>query len=222
MSLAVENLLLGIDVGTTAVKAALVDVLGNLQAVDQAEYPLFHVRPAWVEQDPAAWWRATCEAVRKVLAQVPHGAERVLALAVSSQAPTLLPLDEAGQPLHRAMIWMDRRAEAEAVQLAEAVGAGEIHRITGNRPDAFFVAARLLWLRNHEPGILARTRWFVQINGYINYRLTGRSPWTPCTRCFCNCANTPAENGRAPSARHVAWSRGSSPKCSPATRCKGR
>lgn len=174
-----ENLLLGIDVGTTAVKAALFDISGNLQAVDQAEYPLFHVRPAWVEQDPADWWSATCEAVRRVLAKVPHGAERVLALAVSSQAPSLLPLDEAGRPLHRAMIWMDRRAEAEAAQLAEAVGAGEIHRVTGNRPDAFFVAARLLWLRNHEPEILARTRWFIQVNGYINYRLTGTFAMDP-------------------------------------------
>jgi xylulokinase len=77
------------------------------------------------------------------------------------------------------MIWMDRRAEAEAVRLTELLGAAEIHRITGNRPDAFYVAARLLWLRNHEPEILKRTWKFAQVNGYLNYRLTGRLTMDP-------------------------------------------
>ncbi len=127
-----------------------------------------------MEQDPEDWWQATRKAVRETLAKVPHAAERVLGLAVSSQAPTLLPLDRDGRPLRPAIIWMDRRAEAEAVRLAEMLGAEEIHRTTGNRPDAFYGAARLLWLHNHEPEVLKRTWQFAQVNGYINYRLTGR------------------------------------------------
>ena len=174
-----EPLLLGVDAGTSSVKAVLLDLRGNLCAVCQAEYPLHHIRPAWVEQDPEDWWQATCKAIREALAKVPHGPERVLGLAVSSQAPTLLPLDRSGRPLRPAMIWMDRRAEAEAVRLTELVGAEEIHRITGNRPDAFYVAARLLWLRNHEPEVLKRTWQFAQVNGYINYRLTGRLTMDP-------------------------------------------
>ena len=105
-----ETLLLGIDVGTSSVKAALVDPRGNLHAVGQAEYPLHHLRPAWVEQDPDDWWHGTCQAVHEALAKVPHGAERVLGLAVSCQAPTMLALDRSGRPLRPAMIWMDRRA----------------------------------------------------------------------------------------------------------------
>jgi xylulokinase len=170
----VEPLLLGIDAGTSSVKAVLLDLGGNLCAVGQAEYPLHHIRPGWVEQDPEDWWQATCKAVGETLAKVPHGAERVLGLAVSSQAPTLLPLDHSGRPLRAAMIWMDRRAEAEAARLAELVGADEIHRITGNRPDSFYLAARLLWLRNHESEVLKQTWKFAQVNGYLNYRLTGR------------------------------------------------
>ena len=169
-----EPLLLGIDAGTSSVKAVLLDLGGNLCAVGQAEYPLHHIRPAWVEQDPEDWWQATCKAVGETLAKVPHGAERVLGMAVSSQAPTLLPLDHSGRPLRPAMIWMDRRAESEAARLAELVGAEEIHRITGNRPDSFYLAARLLWLRNHEPEVLKKTWQFAQVNGYLNYRLTGR------------------------------------------------
>jgi xylulokinase len=77
------------------------------------------------------------------------------------------------------MIWMDRRAEAEAARLRKLVGAEEIYRITGNRPDAFYVAARLLWLRNHEPEVMRRTWQFAQVNGYLNYRLTGRLTLDP-------------------------------------------
>jgi len=77
------------------------------------------------------------------------------------------------------MIWMDRRAEAESARLTELLGAEEIHRITGNRPDEFYVAARLLWLHDHEPEVLRQTAKFVQVNGYINYRLTGRIGMDP-------------------------------------------
>ncbi|MGA3179850.1 MAG: FGGY-family carbohydrate kinase [Verrucomicrobiota bacterium] len=174
-----EPLLLGIDVGTSSVKAALLDPRGSLHALGQAEYPLHHLRPAWVEQDPDDWWSGACTAINQALAKVPHGAQRVLGLAVSCQAPALLPLDHSGRPLRPAMIWMDRRAEAETLQLARLIGADQIHQVTGNRPDALYVAARLLWLRNHEPEILSRTWQFVQVNGYINYRLTGQLTLDP-------------------------------------------
>jgi xylulokinase len=94
-------------------------------------------------------------------------------MAVSAQAPTLLPLDESGKPLRRALIWMDRRADEEVERLNQQFGAERIYEITGNRTDSFYIAAKLLWMCNHEPELLARTRQFVQINGYIAYRLTG-------------------------------------------------
>ena len=173
------DLLLGIDVGTTGAKAVLVTHEGRLCAAGQAEYGLHHVRPGWVEQDPEHWWRAVCGAARQVLAAVPHAAERVSGLAVSSQAPTLLPLNRTGAPLRPAMIWMDRRAEAETKKLDEILGEGTVYGITGNRPDAFYVAPKLLWLKTHEPRILAETWKFVQVNGYINYRLTGNLSLDP-------------------------------------------
>lgn len=168
-----ESLLLGIDVGTSSVKAVLIDLQGTIQATGQAEYPLHHIRPAWVEQDPEDWWKGTCKAIKEALAKVSNGAERVLGLAVSCQAPSLLALDRSGKPLRPAMIWMDRRAEAETKQLTELFGADQIHKITGNRPDSFYLAPRLLWLKNHEPEVLKQTWKFVQVNGYINYKLTG-------------------------------------------------
>lgn len=174
-----ESLLLGIDVGTSSVKAVLIDENGKLHATGQAEYPLHHIRPAWVEQDPEDWWSGTCKAIKEALSSIQNGADRILGMAVSCQAPSLLALDGSGKPLRPAMIWMDRRAEAETVQLTKLLGADQIHRITGNRPDAFYLAARMLWLKNHEPEILKQTWKFVQVNSYINYRLTGKLTLDP-------------------------------------------
>lgn len=168
-----DDLLLGIDVGTTATKAALFTPDGTLRAVSEYEYPLRHVGPSRVEQHPDDWWTAVCSAVRDSLSQVTHGAERVAALTVSSQGPTLLALDAAGEPLRPCLIWMDRRAEAEARELEAEFGAETIFNITGNRPDTLYTAAKLRWLRHHEPDVLRRTHQFMQVCGYVVYRLTG-------------------------------------------------
>ncbi len=168
-----QPLLLGIDIGTTAAKAALFTPDGRLQAVGSAEYPLYHIRAGWVEQRPDEWWNATCTAIRQALAQVEQGAERIAGICVSAQAPTLIALDADGQPLRPALIWMDRRAEAEVTELENLLGGDAIYRVTGNRPDAFYVGAKHRWYMKNEPHLLARTRTFLQITGYINYRLTG-------------------------------------------------
>lgn len=168
-----DQLLLGIDVGTTGAKAALFTPTGQLQATGQAEYGLYHPRPGWAEQNPDEWWQAVCGAVRQVLSKVPQASSRILGVAVSAQAPTLLPLDRAGQPVRPALIWMDRRAEAEAITLKETIGEATFTRITGNRADPFYVAPKLLWYRTHEPQRFAQTHQFVQANGYINYKLSG-------------------------------------------------
>jgi xylulokinase len=168
-----DELLLGIDVGTTGAKAALVSPDGRLRALGRSEYGLHHLRPGWVEQDPEDWWQAVCLATRQALGAIPNARERVLGVAVSSQAPALLPLSRTGAPLRPAMIWMDRRAEAEVKQLDDILGEGTIYRVTGNRPDAFYVGPKLLWFKKHEPQLLQQTFQFVQVNGYINYRLTG-------------------------------------------------
>jgi xylulokinase len=72
-----DQLLLGIDVGTTAAKAALFGVDGRLQGVGQAEYPVHHLRPGWVEQNPEAWWQAVCTAIQQALERVPDASKRV-------------------------------------------------------------------------------------------------------------------------------------------------
>ncbi len=169
-----EPLLLGIDVGTTAVKAALFEVDGRVVSVGNTEYPTKYIRPGWVEQNPEDWWQATCASIQTALKEQPNAAKRVAGVAVSAQAPTMLPVDPNGTPLHMPLIWMDRRAEPQAQQLGELVGFERVYDITGNRPDPYYVASEIRWLQQNHPELLRRTHQFLQITGYINFRLSGQ------------------------------------------------
>jgi xylulokinase len=166
-----DDAVLGVDVGTTAVKAAVVAADGRVHGTASVEYPTSYPRAGWVEQDPDDWWRAACGAIRGAL----EGADRtdVAAVCVSAQAPTMLPLGDRGEPLRPALIWMDRRAEAECAVLRERLGEELVRRTTGNRIDPYFVAPKLLWFRTHEPELFARTGTFVQATGFLVQRLTG-------------------------------------------------
>ena len=168
-----DTLLLGVDIGTTAVKAVLISMDGSRLATASQDYPTHHIAPGWVEQDPEDWWRAVISVIRQVANAVPAAAEAVAAIAVSAQAPTLLPVDAQGRPLRNALIWMDRRAGAEAHYLEQTLGFSTITGLTGNRPDPFYVAPKLLWLSRHEPRVFSQTHLFLQITGFINHRLSG-------------------------------------------------
>ena len=171
-----SDLLLGVDVGTTGTKAALFNPEGELIALGEAEYSCKYLPGNRVEQNPEDWWGATCTAIKTALAKIKQDADRIRALGVSSQAPTLLAVDEIGQPLRPALIWMDRRAGMEADEIAQQFGFSEIVNHTGNRPDPYFVAAKLRWLSKHEPEIVKKAHRFLQVTGFINHRLTGE--WT--------------------------------------------
>lgn len=166
-----EDAVLGVDVGTAAVKAAVVAADGRLLGSGSVEYPTTYPRPGLVEQDPEDWWRAGCGAIRRALEET--GRREVAAVCVSAQAPTMLPADASGRPLRPALIWMDRRAEAECARLREALGEEFVRRTTGNRIDPYFVAPKLLWFRLHEPEHLSRARVYLQATGYLVHRLTG-------------------------------------------------
>lgn len=172
---AAKGLLLGIDIGTTATKAALFTTSGKLVGTGRSGYLTSYSKPGYAEQNPEDWWRAVCESIK--IARNGNEKQKILGVSVSSQAPTLIPIDSSGQVLRPAMIWMDRRAESQARQLKKF--APDVLTITGNRSDPFYVASKIMWLKENEPEIFAATKMFLQINGYINYRLTGEFGMDP-------------------------------------------
>lgn len=164
---------LGVDVGTTTVKAVLVDETGCTAYSAKSEYETNFPHPGWVEQDPEEWWKGTCNATRQVLQMAGCGGECVRAVAVSAQAPTMIAVNTEGKAVHPAMIWMDRRCEDICQMLRKEFGEEKMLRITGNGIDPFYVLPKILWFKTHRPDLFERTHLFLQVNGYINYRLTG-------------------------------------------------
>lgn len=162
---------LGIDVGTSGVTSALVDLEAQVLGVTSVEYETNFLHPGWAEQNPDDWWSAVITTIRQLGED--QDLRAVAALSVSSQAPTLLALDKNFKPVRPALIWMDRRATPQAEVLGALHPGLTYVAARGNRPDAFFVAPKIAWMRDVEPDKFSRVAMFAQINGYINFLLTG-------------------------------------------------
>ena len=167
---------LGIDAGTTALKAALFDQNGRLLAIDSQEYQLITPSPSIVELDASSYWDACCTAVSNVIAASRIDASDIASLAISSQGETLIPIDADGNPLRRAIVWLDNRAVKEAEEIAAAFDLDTIYRKTGQPEVApTWPACKILWLKRNEPEVYARTDKFMLVEEYLLYRLTGQA-----------------------------------------------
>jgi xylulokinase len=166
--------LLGIDIGTSSVKAALFDVRSaRIAAVAGHEYPIHKPAPDRAEQDPDDWWRATVIVVRRILAEVEN--PEVLGISFSGQMHGTVLVDRAGKPLHPAIIWADQRTAETPQQLIDAVGAERYVSIAGTLPAAGFMGATLVWLAAHEPVLLERAYKVVLPKDYVRLRMTGET-----------------------------------------------
>jgi xylulokinase len=159
---------MGIDIGTSAVKAAVVDESGTV--VDQASAPLniSRPRPLWSEQDPADWWSATNIAVSGLRLPL---REAIRAIGLSGQMHGATLLDNKARALRPAILWNDGRSAQQCVELETALPA--MTQITGNRAMPGFTAPKLLWVRLHEPDIFAETAMVLLPKDYVRLRMTG-------------------------------------------------
>jgi sugar (pentulose or hexulose) kinase len=168
------DLLLGIDAGTTSVKAGLFSPDGRCLALARQEYQLSTPQASWAELDPEIYWQACVATVKKVLQEANVNAEKVSALSVSSQGETMIALDSNGKPLHPAIVWLDNRAVREAEELAEKFSK-EAYRMTGI-PEIIptWTACKILWQKQNQPDAFRRVGKFLLVQDYLIYRLTGR------------------------------------------------
>jgi xylulokinase len=158
----------GLDVGTTGVKALAISADGAVLARAEEEYPLSTPRPGWSEQDPEDWWQASVRALDRL---APHG---TAAIGLSGQMHGLVALDEDERVLRPAILWNDQRTGAECTEIEERVGLERLVRLTANRAFTGFTAPKLLWVRNHEPDSYERIAHVLLPKDYVRLRLTGR------------------------------------------------
>jgi xylulokinase len=160
-----EPILVGVDVGTTAVKAIAITPDGSVVARAEEGYPLSTPQPGWSEQDPEDWWQAT----QRALARLPAAA----AVGLSGQMHGLVALDSGNRVLRPAILWNDQRTARECAEIEARVGLQRLISLTGNRALTGFTAPKLLWLRNNERDIYERISHVLLPKDYVRLRLTG-------------------------------------------------
>jgi xylulokinase len=158
--------LVGLDVGTTGVKALALSPEGDVLARAEESYELSTPHPGWAEQDPEDWWRAAERALAAL------GGEPA-AIGLSGQMHGLVVLDDRDRVLRPAILWNDQRTEAECAEIEERVGLARLIQLTGNRALTGFTAPKLLWLRRHEPTTYAQVAHVLLPKDYVRLRLTG-------------------------------------------------
>ena len=158
------EVLIGLDVGTTGVKAVAISPAGRMLGSVTEEYALSTPQPGWAEQDPEDWWRAA----QKCLERLPEGH-----VGFSGQMHGLVVLDAEERVLRPAILWNDQRTAAECAEIEAKVGLERLIELTGNRALTGFTAPKLLWLRRHEPDVYARIRHVLLPKDYVRLRLSG-------------------------------------------------
>ena len=165
--------LLGIDVGTSSLKAALFARDGSLVAERDVPYAVDYPRPGWAEQSPERWWEAAVTAVSGLLQDGGVLPSEIAAVGVDGQSWACVAVDRAGEALCPSPIWTDTRARRECREMAEAVGEEELFACCGNPIQPGYTGPKALWLKRNCPEVWRRTDKILQSNGYIVYRLTG-------------------------------------------------
>ena len=171
-----DQLLLGIDIGTSSSKGVLVTLDGRIVAEQTVAHSFAMPQPGWAEQDAeAVWWSDFCIISRALIQQAGIDPAQIAGLACSAIAPTMLPLDKDYRPLRPAILYgIDTRASQEFAELNAALGEAAIFARAGQSLSAQSVGPKALWYRKNEPALFARTRKIVTATSYLVFRLTGR------------------------------------------------
>ena len=170
-----EPFVLAFDLGTGGVKAVLVSTAGRVLKTATENYPLYTPGPDMAEQDAEDYWQGLLAATRAVFASGEYDPAGCVGLAIGAMWRGIIPVDGAGKPLCRGMIWLDARAGAEAEELNARFGAALFSSI------AYW--PKLLWLKKHHPDVIEKADMILEANAFLKLRLTGRAT-SDVSNCF--------------------------------------
>ncbi len=166
-----KDLVIGVDSSTTACKAIAWDRHGKAVAEGRANFELISPEPNWYEQRAEDWWDALCQSLRRITALV--SAERIAAICFTHQRESFVPVDENGQPIRNAILWLDNRAGRQVADLDKRIGNDAIQDLTGKGPCTTQSLPKLIWLHEYEPDVVRRTFKFMDVHAFLVHRLTG-------------------------------------------------
>jgi xylulokinase len=161
------------DVGTTGDKATLFDEDGALVCSAFVPYETLSPSAGWAEQRPQDWWKAFCEATRKLLRDSRVAPAEIAGVTFSGQMMAAVAVDAHGDPIRNAIIWADQRAVRQVERVAQRVDPRDVYALTGHRLSSSYTAAKILWLKDNEPESYASAHVFLQAKDFLVARLTG-------------------------------------------------
>lgn len=172
--MAYHSCFLGIDIGTSAAKAVVVDRQGRLLGWAGREYPIHTPRPGWAEQNPQDWLDAAAACAVEAVREAGIEPGRVAGVGLGGQMHSLVCLDGRGAPLRPAIIWADQRSAEQVQRLTAELGSANLARWTGNPLATGFMLASWAWLRENEPHTARQARWLLLPKDYVRFYLTGQ------------------------------------------------
>lgn len=168
------QLLLGLDVGTTALKVALFNERGGLLAVSTQEYTLLTPKTNYVEAEAEIYWQALKNGLDEIQKVYTIQSSDKISLAISAQGETLICIDKYGKVLRNAIVWMDNRAVDEAKEMEERFGNELCYQVTGQVSfEPCWPGPKILWIKKNEPEVFSKTDRFLLLEDYLIYRMTG-------------------------------------------------
>lgn len=162
---------IGIDIGTSSVKALLIDSSGRVIKTSVPEYSFQTPKPLWAEADPLDWWEATQQAIKELLLKVQSS--EIAGIGLTGQMHGMVAMNKEGSVLSPCIMWNDQRSHLECDEITERVGQKKILSITGNPVLPGFTAPKILWTQKNEPDLFALIDKVVLPKDFIRYKLTG-------------------------------------------------
>ncbi|GKX27895.1 xylulokinase [Vallitalea longa] len=166
------DLLLAIDQGTSGCKMTIFDVDGRVVSSLTKSYITYYPQEGFVEQDPDEWWQVITEGISEMLDEDHINPEDIKGIGIDGTSWACIPIDESGNVLTRAMIWLDRRADEQAQWMKSTIGEERIIEVSGNPVDPAYITPKMLWFKENMRDVYDKTYKFLQSNAYIAYKLT--------------------------------------------------
>ncbi|URM31020.1 xylulokinase [Cytobacillus firmus] len=165
---------IGVDLGTSSVKVLLMNQNGEVCSEVSRSYPLIHEKSGYSEQDPAEWVNKTVDALKELTEHFDGDEEDIQGISFSGQMHGLVLLDEENKVLRNAILWNDTRTTEQCQQIYDMAGEKRLLEITKNPALEGFTLPKLLWVKQHEPGVFEKVAVFMLPKDYLRFRLTGK------------------------------------------------
>jgi xylulokinase/glycerol kinase len=178
------NFIITLDIGTSGTRASVYDENGKSHFTTIVEYHTDFIYPNKVEQNPLDWKNATKSTLKRVGEYIRKEEIRPLAISITSQRASLIPVNKNGIPLHNAIMWQDKRTISECEEMKKKITMEELYNRTGLRLSPYAVVPRILWLKNRQPEIFQSAYKLIGVQDYVTHFLTGefKTDWSQAAR----------------------------------------